>query len=219
MSTLAELRDLVERDLDDTGNAVWGTEDIERAIERAVEDYSQVNPQESVDTVELSADGREIDISSVTDLLRLVRVWCPYTAADPEDPPEWREWQLWGTTLTILDGDEPADGDVVRLFYHAAHEVEDLNGASATTVPAADESVIVAGAGAYAALQMGRSAVGQAGVSTETPEHWLKWAMGRLDDFNERLGAIRKRELRKVDKRVPVDREGWDRGSSYRDGI
>jgi len=219
MSKLADLRDLVERDLDDTGNAVWATGDIDRAIERALSDYSQVNPQRAVTTKTLAADGREIDISGVSDLVRLVRVWCPYTAASPEDPPEWREWEMWGTTLAILDGDEPASGEVVRLFYHAAQEIEDLNAAAATTVPAADEAVIVAGAGAYAGLQMARSAVGQAGVSTETPEHWLSWAMGRMQDFNERLGAIRKRELRKVDKRVPVDRAGWDRGGSYRDGI
>jgi hypothetical protein len=218
MSTLSELRDLVERDLDDTGNAVWSTDDIDRAMERALSDYSQVNPQQAVDTVELSADGREIDVSSITDLQRLVRVWYPYTSSDPEDPPEWRQWELWGTTLTILDGDEPESGDVVRLFYHAAQEIEDLNGASATTVPAADEEIVVLGAGAYAGLQMARSAVGEAGVSTETPEHWLKWAMGRMEEFNGWLMRVRKRELRKVDKRVPVDRRGWSRGSG-RDAI
>jgi hypothetical protein len=213
MSTLAELRDLVEQDLDDAGNAVWSTGDIDRAIERALSEYSQVNPQQAVDTIELSGDGREIDVSSITDLQRLVRVWYPYTSTDPEDPAEWRRWELWGTTLTILDGDEPASGEVVRLFYHAAQEIEDLNSATATTVPGGDEEIVVLGAGAFAALQMARSAVGAAGVSTETPEHWRAWAKGRMEEFNAWLTFVRGRELRKVMKLVPVDRAGWSRGS------
>lgn len=40
-----------------------------------------------------------------------------------------------------------------------------------------------------------------------------------MEAFNEGLDLIRRRDLRKVDKRVPMDRDGWDRGSEYRGGI
>jgi len=211
MSNLAELRDLVELDLDDSSNAVWSTGDVDRAIARALYEYSQVNPQRAAGTVTLAADGREISISSLTGLTRIVRVWHPYTAADPEDPPEWRRWDLWGTTLRIIDGDEPASGEVVRVFYFKEHTINGLGGASSTTVPAEDERVVVLGAGAYAALQKARSAIGEAGISTDTPKHWLTWALNRLDHFNTALGLVRARELRRVDRRVPLDRDGWER--------
>lgn len=211
MSTLAELRDLVELDLDDSSNAVWSTGDVDRAIARALYEYSQVNPQRTTGTITLSADGREISISSLSGLTRIVRVWHPYTAADPEDPPEWRRWDLWGTTLRIIDGDEPANGDVVRVFYFKEHTINGLGGASSTTIPAEDERVIVLGAGAYAGLQKARSAIGEAGISTDTPKHWLTWALNRLDHFQVALRQVRARELRRVDKRVPIDHDGWER--------
>ena len=214
MSDLATLRDLVELDLDDSSNAVWATTDIDRAIARALYQYSQVNPQRAVGTITLIADGREISLSSLTGLMRVVRVWHPYIAADPEDPPQWRRWDLWGSTLRIIDGDEPANGDVVRVFYFKPQTIDDLDSATATTVPAEDERVIVLGAGGYAALQKSRGSIGAAGVSTDTPQHWLAWALNRLDHFHLALHEVRARELRKLDKRVPIDRDGWERGET-----
>jgi hypothetical protein len=218
MSTLAELRDLVEQDLDDAGNALWTTTEIDRAIEKALAEYSRARPLQAEGTVNLAADGREIDVSSLTGLTRVVRVWYPYTSTDPEDPPEWRQWELWQSTLYILDGDEPASGDVVRVYYHTLHTIEDLNSATETTIPAEDEEEVVLGAGGYAAMEKARGAVGEAGASTETPEHWLKWATGRLDAFHAHLANIRRQQLLALDKRVPIHRPGWDR-DSVRDGI
>ena len=219
LSNLATLRDLVELDLDDSGNAIWATGDIDRAIKRALIDYSHVRPQQVVGTITLSADGREISLSTLTGLIRVVRVWYPYTSTDPEDPPSWVRWELWGGTLYIASGDEPADTLKVRVYYHKVHIIDGLDGESSTTIPGEDEEVVVLGAGAYAALQEGRAAVAAAGVSTETPEHWLRWALTRMDAFKERLDLVRRRELLKVDKRVPMDRDGWDRGAEYRDGV
>jgi hypothetical protein len=214
MSSLTELRDLVELDLDDSGNAVWSTDDVDRAITRALREYSLVNPERAVGTINLAADGREISLSALTGLTGVVRVWYPYTSSDPEDPPQWRRWELWGSTLYILDGDEPASGDVVRVYYHKQHTIDGLAGESTTTVPGEDEEVVVVGAGAFGALQKARSAVGTAGVSTETPEQWLRWGLERMTEFNEALGAVRRRELLRVDKRVPMFAEGWERGGT-----
>lgn len=219
MSNLATLRDLVELDLDDSGNDIWSTDDIDRALKRALVQYSEVNPQQIVGTITLSADGREISLSTLTGLSRVVKVWYPYTSTDPEDPPSWVRWETWAGTLYIASGAEPANGDKVRVYYHKLQTIDDLSGASATTVSIEDEEVIVLGAGAYAALQQGRSAVAEAGVSTKTPEHWMRWGLNRMDAFYDALRAVRTRELRKLDKRVPMHEDGWDRGEDYRDGV
>jgi hypothetical protein len=218
VTDLAGLRDLVEQDLDDAGNAIWSTSDVDRAIKRALMQYSRVNPQRAVGTITLAADGREVSISTLTGLTRVVRVWHPYTASDPEDPPEWRRWELWGSTLTIVDGDKPASGEVVRVFYHKMQEIDDLDGAESTTLPLEDEEIIVQGASGYAALQKARSAVGEAGVSTETPEHWLRWSLSRLEAFFLALREVKARESRRIDKRVPMFGEGWQR-SGMKEGI
>ena len=209
MSDLAALRDLVEMDLDDAGNATWTTGEVDRSIKRALVEYSRVSPQRVVGSLLLAADGREISVSTLTGLTGVVRVWHPYTALNPEDPPEWRRWELWGTTLYILDGAEPASGESVRVYYHKGHTIDDLDAATSTTVPVDDEEVIVLGAGAYAAMQKARGSVGAAGVSTETPEHWLRWAVARMDGFATALSGVRWRELRRIDKRVPLHGGGW----------
>ncbi len=218
MSDLAALRDLVEADLDDSGNAVWATGEIDRAMTKALHEYSLIRPQQIAGTITLAADGREVSISTLTGLTRIVRVWYPYTSTAPEDPPEWRQWELWGSTLYILDGDVPADTLKVRVYYHKAQEIKDLDGAAATTMPAEDEETVVIGAGAYAALEKSRSSVGEAGVSTDTPAHWLDWATGRLDAFKAQLQEINRRETLKIDKRVPIQEDGWAR-DNLRDGI
>ena len=218
MSTLAQLRDLVEADLDDSGNAVWATAELDRAFTKALREYNLVNPQQIAGTITVAAASREVSITTLTGLTRIVRVWHPYTAAAPEDPPQWRQWELWGTTLYILDGDEPAVSDVVRVYYHKPHTVEDLDSGTTTTVTAIDEEVLVMGAGAYAALEKSRSSVGQAGVSTDTPQHWLTWATDRLAEFKAQLAAIQRREAMKIDKRVPIQEDGWHR-DDLRDGI
>jgi hypothetical protein len=218
MGTLSELRDLVEQDLDDAGNAVWSTGDIDRAIKRALAEYSRVNPQQAVGTITLQADGREISTSTLTGMTNIVRVWHPYTSTDPEDPPGWRRWEIWGSTLTILGGHEPASGEVVRVYYHKQHTINGLDGESTTTVPAEDEEVLVLGAAAYAAFQKARGAVGEAGVSTETPEHWLNWGQRRWDDFSTALSGVRLRGLRRLDKRAPLHGDGW-RDEGKRGGI
>ena len=212
VSDLAGLRDLVERDLDDSGNEIWSADDIDRAIKRALVGYAQVNPQQAETTLELSADGREVDISSLSDLTRVVKVWYPYDTAAAEALPNWVRWETWGETLYVASEEEPASGELMRIYYHKGHTVEGLEGASSTTVPQEDEEVLVLGATAYAALQKARSSVGTAGVSTETPEHWLTWGLNRMDAFTEALHRVRTRELRKVDKRVPLHGDGWKRG-------
>lgn len=211
MSDLAALRDLVELDLDDTSNAIWSTADVDRGIKRALREYSQANPQKVVGTISLAADGREVSLSTLTGLIRVVRVWYPYTAADPEYEPAWVRFHEYAGTLYVISDSEPQSGEVVRVYYHKEHTIKDLESATSTTVLLEDEEVIVTGAGAYCAMQEARSAVGQAGVSGETPEHWLKWAITQMDAFHRGLRLIRAREVMKLDKRVPLWREGWQR--------
>jgi hypothetical protein len=210
MSDLAALRDLVEADLDDSANDTWTTAEIDRAIQRALSDYSHVRPQEiTASLTALAAAGREISLSTLTALIRVVRIWAPYTAADPEDPPKWRRFEYYGTTLYILDGDEPAIGDVVRVYYTKPQTIKDLASAAATTVAIEDEELIVLGGGAYAAMQKARSSVVAAGISTDTPKHWLSWGSDRMAQFVEALRKVKATETLKLDKRVPTD--GWKR--------
>jgi len=193
---LSDMRSNVAADLDDAGGDVWSNSEIDRAIRRALRDYSAVCPHRAVATVELDADGHEVDISGVSSLAGVERVWYPYDATDADWPPRWQKFTYrTDGTLTLLVGPEPAAGESVRVYYWMPHTLNGLDSATATTLPAVDEDTIALGAAGYAALEKSRAAVGQVNVSGYTPLHWAEWAERRLADFGTRLMAACGRQV------------------------
>ena len=97
------LRDRVESLLQDSGNTRWSTDDTDEAIRRALEVYSQYSPQHAIGTIALSAAGREIDISSLTGLVRVEKVWWDYDSTTPGYPPNWRQFEVWPRSILYID--------------------------------------------------------------------------------------------------------------------
>ena len=151
-NNLATIRDRVEARLQDATNARWSTDDLDEAIRTALEQYSKYKPTHALGTIALSSDGREIDISSLTGCLQVEDVWWDYDSSDPSYPPNYRQFEVWpGDLLYIDDREEPESGDTVRVWYTKMHTIEDLDSATATTLPADDEGTIVTGACHFAA--------------------------------------------------------------------
>src|SRR5512143_2151234 len=94
-TNLASLRDRVERILADASNAIWATDDLDEGLRQALAEYSKIRPLSAVTTVNVVTATHELSISTVTGLIGVTRVWCPYTAASPEDPPEWCAFEHW----------------------------------------------------------------------------------------------------------------------------
>lgn len=192
---LSTMRSNVATDLDDAGGDIWSNSELDRAIRRALREYSNSCPHRADTVIDLTVDGREIDISSISGLTGVERVWFPYDAADPDWPPRWRVFDLHADgTLVLLIDPEPAAGESVRVYYWTPHTLDGLDSATETTLPPADEELIALGAAGYAALEKSRAAVGTVNVSGYTPLHWSEWAERRLAIFHERLIATRGRQ-------------------------
>lgn len=189
MSTIAQIRDRVEQRLADTGNAIWSTGFIDEGIRQALDEYSQAIPRVTNGTVTLSADGREVDISSVSGLLEVIRAWTPYTSSDPEHPPNWRRFEHWvdDQVLYFPDGDEPQSGDVVRIFYTARHTIESLDSAASTTVRSIDESLLITGAAGHAAVNRGLDLQEQVTLGRNVARDIQRWGEARLEDYQREL--------------------------------
>lgn len=184
----------VAGDLDDAGNAIWTTEELERAVRRALRDYSTASPRRAEAILTLTGAGRELDIAGLDGLIGVERIWFPYDAAAPDWPPHWRAFEAWPEGFLFLDvAEEPAAGEKARLFYWALHTLAGLDGATETTVPAEDEDLVALGAAGYAALEQARAAIGTINVSGYTPLHWRAWAEARLAEFGRRLGDLARR--------------------------
>ena len=175
-TTLAALRDRVEQTLRDPTNRLFSTDDVDEGIRQALYAYSQALPYETTSSVAVSSSTREIDLSAITGLIAVTRVWWDYDSSDPQHPPNWRQFELWpGDTLWINDSDEPQAGDTIRLWYHALHTLDGLDGKTSTTIPTVHESTLVIGAAAYAIQARGT-------VAAENPQHF-EWVHRRYADL------------------------------------
>src|SRR3990170_893729 len=121
-----EYRERLRLELADLGVATWEDDTLDQALRQALEDYNDVNPDQAIATHTFASASREAALSASTfaRLIRVLRVWLPYTASDPEHPPKWRAgFELWpGNILYIADDPEPAASDVASARASALRE-------------------------------------------------------------------------------------------------
>jgi hypothetical protein len=189
--TLTTLRDRVELFLQDPTNLKWSADQLDEAIEDALQRYSRVFPQEAIGTITLAAAGREITLATLTGWQSVRRVWWDYDAASPGYPPKWRDFEVWpGEILYIKDQEEPSIGDVVRVWYTKPHTLNLLAGATATTFPQDHEEIIITGSAALAAYgrTIGRSE--KVNVDSQTAGKIQRWAQDNLAHFDAALHKL-----------------------------
>ncbi len=199
MTTLSALKARVEQILIDAGRNIWTQDVLDEAIRQALHEYSKVNARTAITTLTLSADTRELDISSISGLLGVERVWLPYTASDPEHPPPWRNFEYWldAEILYFPDGAEPASGDVARIFYRAMQSINGLDGETSTTFPADDTTLLAIGSAGYAATSRAVDLMEQVTQHKLVPQNLRAWGLGKLQEFRAGLKTVaRHRALR-----------------------
>ena len=193
-TTLTTLRDRLEHTLQDTGNTKWTTNQLDEAIRQALAAYSEHIPHRAITSLTLTADGRELDISTIT-YRDIERVWWDYDSTAPDHPPHWRTFEIWpGDILFVNDSDEPASGDVVRIWYTADHTVTDLDAATSTTLPSRHESILVQGASGFAAAARRVTILEQVNLNEWAPRNLREWAELQLTTFYNALEEIATRE-------------------------
>ena len=213
-ATLAALRDRVERMLADTGNSIWSTDDMDEAVRQALHEYSKTRPLRSVGTLVLSADGREIDVSSLSGLLGVSEAWIPYTSSDPEYPPKRRAFEFWPDQGKIyVTGDyEPQNGDTARIFYTKLQTLNGLDGETATSFPDDDETLIASGAAGYAATSRAVDLAERVTLDRLTAQQVRAWGLAKLQEFRSGLKTVARRMALETQSDVELaDLDRWER--------
>lgn len=203
MSTLAQLRERAGMLLMDAGSEIWSTELLDEALRQALAQYSLVRPVEAETVLTLEAAGREIDLSGIAGLMGVFDAWWPYDDQAERWPPNrLRGWRLnWNggsakLFLDLRDGAQPQAGDKVRLWYTAAHTIEDLDQAEATTLPPEHESLIVTGAAGQAGMSRVADLVETADVDMYSVSLLGTWARSKQREFGGELDLLRRRQAR-----------------------
>jgi hypothetical protein len=196
MTTLADIRDRIRKDLHDTDSASyrWPDAQLDRHIAHALEEVSLAIPRELTATIATTSGSRELSLAAITGLIAVERA--EYPAA--QFPPSLVPFSRWADTLT-LDLETAPNGANATVSYTARHTLD----SSSSTLPPFLEDLVVTGAGAYAVLELAAFTIDQ--LSTGGPavsESYSAWARARLIAFRQlliqygRANRVRSRRLR-----------------------
>ena len=207
---LPAMRTRVRRDLHDeeSGKYRWTDHEIDRHIQRALNEVSTASPQELKAALTASAGSRELSLSSLNGLLSVQAV--EYPAG--QYPPSYVRFSVWSDALTLLVPAAPAGGETVNLYYNAHHVLD----AVSSTLPASLEEVVASGAGAYAAIERSNFAINRSNTGGEEVwQRYLTWGQDRMAAFLRRLAelgrnnAVRVRSLYLPPHPTPSQSTDW----------
>lgn len=227
MSNLTSLRARVRQLLADSGASNFPDELVDESLQRALDEYSQFNPQQGEALLILPGDGWEIALDSVSGLLSVLDVYWRYDSTLAEDEQEANRvarWFLWWddaqpvVTLTTVDNSMPQLNDEVRLWYTARHTIDGLGEGTLTSVPGMHESLLVIGAAGFAAMSKSAELMLTADADMYAATLMATWGRAKEREFRKLLSQLavrigvsgpaqaanRARQGWKMDK--------WDRG-------
>jgi len=181
----------VRRDLrDESSPYTWSDDEIDRAIARALYDYSLLRPRQVKTTKATTAGSRTIDISSMTYRISVDRVEFPVG----QHPRRFQRFEVYGDTLTLL-GDDAGNGGNAYIYWGQRHTID----GSQNTVDHAHHHIIALGAAAYAALNWSVDTVNTVNVGGPNVDRdyqaWGQEAMARFKDHLKRLARTLKRTV------------------------
>ena len=187
-ATAASLRARLQVLLQDAGAALWDSAALDEGLRLALEEYSRARPLKAVGTL-TGAAGREQSLNSLAGLLDVEAVWFPYAASDY--PPNWCAFEVienGGAFSILLDCETaPQAGDTVRIFFLKPQTLNGIAGATVTTYPVEDDSLLVIGGAGYALYMRSIELNETAGANAVSTPNYGELAARFLQDFRAQL--------------------------------
>lgn len=190
---LSEMRDRLRKDLhdEDSANQRWTDAELDRHIQRAVQEFSLSVPLEAKTILSTTADSRDLSIAGLTDLVAIEAAEYPVG----NYPPTYVPFSVWLSTLTMLIDSSPGAVEDVDVYYTKLHTLD----ATTSTLPARFEDVIATGAAAYAALEWASFATNRVNVGGQDVwRDYLTWGQQRLAEFQRALARHGRRNTVRV---------------------
>ena len=179
------MRGLVRRDLkdEDSANYRWTDDEIDRAVQRAVDEFSKHNQAEQKTDIATVNGSRDISIASLSGLIAVDAVEFP----KGRWPKTFVSFSLYLSTLTM---EIIGDGTDATVYWQSVHTLS----AAASTLPAQYESLIALGATAYAVLSWSQYGTNRQNIAGDAVDRdYLYWGKGREMEFQKELKRISKK--------------------------
>jgi hypothetical protein len=179
---LTEMRARVREDLQDTDsqNYRWTDDEVDGAIDRVVVEYSLHAPIEQQTDIATTDGDTELDISSLTGLLKIESIEFPIR----KTPKYMQRFEYWAGHLYMED---KGDGTDARVRWLKKHTLT----ADSTTIPAQHAEIIVLGATGYLAMSAAAYTVDRATIAGHYGTiNYKAWGKERLARYDKKLKAV-----------------------------
>jgi len=196
---LLSLRKRLRFDLKDTSSPYrWENDELDRAIARAVSELSHILPLEQETEFDTAAESRNLDISSLTDLVRVIRVEYPID----RDPRSYVYYEVYQSTL-FIGGSQVPTGDKVRVRWGKMHSLS----VTESTIPKLLDDVVLMGAQAFAVMERAQYATEtDSGGGWDADRDYERWGRYMLDQFYK---AIKRQATKRQIKHATLSGESY----------
>ncbi|MEW6141971.1 MAG: hypothetical protein AB1597_02295 [Chloroflexota bacterium] len=187
MTPIEDMRALVRRDLKDENPSAyrWTDDEVDRAIGRAVLEYSQYVPRYQKDALNTVSGQDYVDIATLTNRVRVYRVEFPIGNV----PRSHQPFRVYMNHLIFM-GDDVGNGNQCHVEWGKVHTID----ASVNTVDAQHYHTIALGAAAYAVLAISQYTIDRSNIGGEDVDmDYLDWGNAMLNRFHKELARIARR--------------------------
>ncbi|MBA7499058.1 hypothetical protein ES704_01797 [subsurface metagenome] len=177
MKTLSAIRTTVRQFLRDEFKSgedyKWQDDELDLHIGDCLAEISERRPYEVKETLTTTASSRELDISSIEDLLEVDKV----EFRTGQNPPDYRNCSVFGNTLTLDIDFLPSAGEDVYLYCHKLHQLTE----DSSTLSPQIERLLVLGVTARAAIAKAQSHINKMNIGGgRTPAELHRWGVAQL---------------------------------------
>jgi len=188
--TLSGIRALIRQFLKDEFQSGvpldWKNDELDLYIQDILSEISERVPYRVKETLTTTASSRELDISSIEDLLSIDKLEYK-TGQDPRDYRNFNE--IDADTIEIDTTLTPSADENVYLYCHKLHQLTE----SSSTLSPQLERILVLGVTAQAAIAKAQSHINEVNIGgTRAPADMQAWGTGKLALYRADLKRLMK---------------------------
>jgi len=176
MKTLSAIRTTVRQFLRDEFSETdykWEDDELDLHIGDCLAEISERVPYQVKETLTTTASSKELDISSIEDLLEVDKI----EFRTGQDPPDYRNCSVFGSMLTMEIDFLPSAGEDVYLYCHKLHQLTE----DSSTLSPQIERLLVLGVTARAAIAKAQSHINKVNIGGgRTPAELQGWGVSQL---------------------------------------
>lgn len=191
----ALVRQLLRDEFDPDKTQEWKDDELDIYIGAVLADISDARPYEVKETVKLTVNSIEVDVSTIEDLISVRYAEYPVGTTNPD----YRNVSRFGDVVRLVTNRRPSGDETAYLYCHKLHSLTE----STSTLTPALEKLLVIGVSAKAARARSRSQINKQSIGGRfvAREH-LTWAQVQEGKFQAGLALQTKQRIIQL---FPVD--------------